>query len=167
MFLADPEHLMNSDRCLHHHVIFAGTMASCLGNFCEVRPSTQYYRSQTNNCATTDLPIPRDRWRERNAWMRSRVAGPHIWSHKVGLIQILYHSFFSFLIILLRFLEVNPGQQLITGSFNPISSGDWAIEAYQIATLHVADWVFQLHAIAFLINKSKPWGGCFTTDMRH
>ena len=38
-----------------------------------------------------------------------------------------------FLIILLRFLDINPGQQLI-GSFNPINSGDWAAEAYQRGT---------------------------------
>jgi hypothetical protein len=44
---------------------------------------------------------------------------------------MLYHFLFSFLIILLRFLKVNPGRQLITGSFNPIDSGDWAAEAYQ------------------------------------
>jgi len=29
-------------------------------------------------------------------------------------------------------MEVDPGQQLMTGSFNPIDSGDWAAEAYQI-----------------------------------
>ena len=47
-----------------------------------------------------------------------------------GKLSSHQNSDHPFLIICLRFLETNPGQQLI-GSFNPINSGDWAAEAYQ------------------------------------
>ncbi|KIM36499.1 hypothetical protein M413DRAFT_31553 [Hebeloma cylindrosporum] len=85
---------MNSQRRLHYHVIYAGTMDSCLGRFCRT------------------CPVPEtDEERE-------------VVEQESGC--CIYGS--------VRFLETNPGQQSMIGSFNPINFGDWAAEAYQRRT---------------------------------
>lgn len=129
--MADPGHLANIYRRLHRHVIFAGTMASCLGSFCEVRPSLMSVNSSQIH---SHRPAQSRRQTKKKLCLnmnKSRRAIYMVPSSRSGSNTIVL---FLIIIMILRFIETNPGRQMISGSFNPIDYGDWTAEAYQSST---------------------------------
>ncbi|PPQ70086.1 hypothetical protein CVT26_013420 [Gymnopilus dilepis] len=89
----------------HRHVFFAGTMAQCLGAFC----------NQCDNLVDDDGLMALE--------PRIYIRGP--------IKYVIAHRKVDETADKNRFITVNPGRQLATGSFQPVDEGEWTLEAYE------------------------------------